>query len=283
MLFELEDYDSLIEYSFTYNHLNICQFWQKSEEYFGSPVPIIKVSEAADYYTFRMAPRQQWHTCTHFSVNGCHMLLYQVFNDNINAYSFTLVVPRFSSENGQLRWVTAKLRDARYYPYDRIYPSKNGIILNNTSYGSLEIKMKFSTIIYTHNDKSFTSVVPTLSEPIITKDVPKGKYIDAGLAFRQIVLPRNLSGKSFRNFKCQKHGDYYMCGDGPQHILVQWDIKYVKYMSKNVRLYIKYILLCVQHKQMYIWIPKILWTTFILPSVIYHMPSLGTSYGCSIF
>lgn len=274
MLFELKDYGFATEYTMKYNHQDICLEWVNET----SLRHVLNISDSGCTVKYRLPGI--WHMFERVEINGCTMFIYQDLNRNNPCM---LLVPEFSSKTGKVTWEKIHFEYVNNDYYKYVYVYKNGIILANDQNNSMKIVMHFSQISYTHNCTKYTTTVPTIVSKNVSDYVPTIDYTISLIKDPTIVdmdnLPRHLVQESYH---CYQYGEYYIYGGYPWHLLVCWDLKYVKYMSKQVRHYIQCILLSIQRKSLYKLVPKILWTKYILPIVVFHMPN-DSKGSCVVF
>ena len=292
MLYELTDYTCLTEFSVQCGHLTISATWKNLNiPLFKGPFPALGIEGSGGNYSLNVGDRRGWIICEYFTVNESPMFLYQSLPKENSYCLCILFVPTFSSKHGNIKWIKIDLSDGNrtefYYTLVHIYP--NGIILRNPEWGSLTIVMKFTRLGYILNNQEFSCVVPTIVSKTLSQVIPYRRYISTAkhqILLSEYQLPPNLEARLRKNHLCYKYGEYYMLGRGdPEHILVEWNISFVKYMSKKTRLYIQYILMCIKRKKLATLVPKILWTTYILPIVIFHIPTnllSSTATACTI-
>ena len=284
MLFELTDYNDVSEFCIKYGHFTITKIWKRKKLQYW-PFSALKIECVDENYWLYITDKIKWTTCEFFMVNECPMFLFQTLPDDDYTSRCFLCIPQLDSGTSIPTFSMINLRGEQRNPfYKRIYIYSNRIIFCNPEKGSLTINMKFIRSKYTINEKNLCVVVPNIISKTRSHIIPDHAYISTvkhPTCLANYQLPLHLVSKN--NYICYQFGNVYICGeDGPNHVLVTWNLKYIKYMSKKTRLYIQHILLCIQRKKLYKWIPKILWKTYILPSVVFHIP-MDQKPSCSIF
>ena len=281
MLYELKDYKSLTEFEIKDGCMNMVQKWTK---YLGSyPTLTLEITvfqhhntifgtiDLTDTDIFKIP---NVSVGTFFSVKGCNMFLYQ----ELGGKNHFLILPQVSESN-KLNWQRFDINSG-ILGCRRIYKGTNSIILaDNKSF--LVIFFEFRDIITTFKNTKYTTVIPTITSShhwMGLNDLPKS-FISIEkdpIPILREFLPQHIICSEIA--PCYKHGDYYVYD---QRVFVSWDLKHVKYMSKETKYYLKCILLCIQRKKLYTLVPKILWTTYILPNVVFHMP-VNSASACII-
>ena len=274
MLFELKDYDSLIEYSFKCSNFNVYKCWTKTV---GGIRSFLSLQRDGKKYFPTFDSR--WHSCIHFEINGCHMLIWQVLPRNDEPTCCFLYKEGIVKGLKTLCWNVVKINETIDNYYTKMYRVTDGIILESSE-GYVKINMQFSKISYVLNNMSYSSVISNIVSKVWYSRIRNLPSTFISLAksrveLSSIILPIHLA--SLKKASCYQYGEYYIYGNGPKHILANWNIKHVQHMSKNVRLYIKYILLCIQHKRLYKKVAKVLWLKYILPIVVFHVPQVERS------
>lgn len=283
MLFELTDFDNLLEYKFKHCQLTIYKLWTRSYSNSNHIIPLYLVCHPNDGYSFKLDNHFAFTSCQYFMMNSCPMIIFQSLPIGITRGMAFLLVPQFSTFTGELTWTRVGLPDPwTYYKY--LYMLDGKIILKDATMGHVEIAINFSDITYKYNNVIYNTTCPSVAskicsnvkleidqEPIILNTEPIDVY-------RADIPPDIYSDNAY----CYKHGEYYIYGDRSRHILVKWDTKYVKHMKPEIRLCLCCIFLCIKRKKLYTKVAKVLWLKYILPIIVFHIPKSHKASVCII-
>lgn len=76
--------------------------------------------------------------------------------------------------------------------------------------------------------------------------------------------------KGFEKSLGHWYGDYYIIGYRNLKILAPWNINRVRYYNSHVRDIIKTILLCIKRKRTNRYVPMVIWKDIIIPNVLFN-------------